>query len=107
MMNRRVTIFCDNKSVVHMVNNLASTCIQCRKLIRILTIDGIRSNHHLSVQPVRTENNGMVDTISRLNWTKFWKLAPVSMNKVPDVIPSSINNPEKIWFNDEPFLLQL
>ena len=90
-----------------MVNNLASTCVQCRKLIRILTIDGICTIRHLFVQHARTENNGIADAISGLNWNKFWKLVPASMNKIPDDIPSLVNNPQKIWFNNELFLLQL
>ena len=31
--NGRICIYCDNQAVQHMVNNLASSCVQCMKLI--------------------------------------------------------------------------
>ena len=36
--NHRVGIFCDNQSVVHMVNNSTSSCGRCMILIRILVL---------------------------------------------------------------------
>ena len=41
MHNCRVTIFCDNEAVVHMINNSASSCVQCMKLIRIIVKDNL------------------------------------------------------------------
>ena len=46
----RIEIFCDNEAVIQMVNNSASSCKQCRKLIRILTIEGIKFNRRLWVR---------------------------------------------------------
>ena len=45
--NQRVEIFCDNEAVVHMINNTASSCPQCHKLITILTLDCICGNRRL------------------------------------------------------------
>ena len=40
----RIIIYCDNQSVVEMVNQLSSKCAHCMKLIRILVLDGMRHN---------------------------------------------------------------
>ena len=61
--NARIIIFCDNESVLHMVNNAASSCTQCRKLIRILTLDGIKNKRTLFVRHVRSENNDLADAL--------------------------------------------
>ena len=37
-------VFCNNEVVVHMVNNLASSCMQCLKLIRVIALQGITCN---------------------------------------------------------------
>ena len=36
--NRRVVIFCNNQSVVHMINNTSSSCSNCMVLIRIIVL---------------------------------------------------------------------
>ena len=43
--NRRIIVFCDNKSIVDMVNNSSSLCRNCMVLIRLLTLQSIRCNN--------------------------------------------------------------
>ena len=38
--NCRIQVYCDNESVVHMINNCTSRCPQCMKLMRLLILDG-------------------------------------------------------------------
>ena len=45
--NTRVTVFCDNEAVVFMINNSASSCPQCMKLIRMLVMDNIKHNRRV------------------------------------------------------------
>ena len=104
LQNRRITIFCDNEAVVFMVNSLALTCVQCRKLIRILALDGMRWNRRLFVKHVRTESNELADSLSRQNLRRFWKHAPNSMNKMPDSIVGGLWPPQNVWFNDDTYL---
>ena len=39
-----IVIQCDNQSVVHMVNNLTSSCKHCMFLIRLLVLNGLLYN---------------------------------------------------------------
>ena len=43
----RVVVFCDNISVVHMVNNLSLSCHQCMKLIRMLTLNNLQHDRRV------------------------------------------------------------
>ena len=47
--NTRIIIFCDNMSVVEMVNNNASKCKRCLYLLRILTLNCLIHNCRISV----------------------------------------------------------
>ena len=69
--NRRIKIFCDNESVMYMVNTSASTCSQCRKLIRILTLCNIRYNNRIIVRHIRSKDNLLLDALSRLDFDRF------------------------------------
>ena len=40
----RIAIFCDNMAVVHMINNMSSSCKQCMYLLRMLTLNNLRYN---------------------------------------------------------------
>ena len=93
--NSRVTIHCDNQAVVYMVNNLASSCMQCMKLIRILVLDSIRCNRRLFARYVSTTDNFLADAISRFKFGKFWRLAPSNTKPEPDVV--RLIEPEKLW----------
>ena len=42
--NRRIILFCDNMSVVEMVNSTSSTCRNCMVLIRILVLESLLKN---------------------------------------------------------------
>ena len=42
LQNRRIVLFCDNQSVVAMINNSSSKCQKCMILIRILTFHSMK-----------------------------------------------------------------
>ena len=86
LLDRRITIFCDNQAVVSMVNNFASSCPQCCKLICILAITGIRYNLRIFVKFIRSGDNILSDALSRMNFEHFWHEAPRSINPKPDII---------------------
>ena len=94
-------VYCDNEAVVHMVNNMASSCQQCQKLIWILTLDGIRVNRRLFTRYIATGLNLLADSLSRQNLKKFWKFAPDSLKETPDSISKFVWPAEKVWFNDD------
>ena len=69
--NMRVCIFCDNMSVVHMVNNMSSKCKNCMVLIRLITLECMKQNVRLYAKHVRTHLNSAADALSRLEFAKF------------------------------------
>ena len=82
----RIVVFCDNISVVYMVNNLTSSCIQCMKLIRLLTLDNLKNDRQVFVRHVRGKNNQLSDALSRQDLNRFFRLAPSTMNLFPDKV---------------------
>ena len=102
--NNHVTVFCDNQAVVSIVNNLASSCRQCRKLVRLLALCGIKQNLRVFVRYVRSNDNWLSDALSRMNFSKFWELAPKGMMTQPDKPLSSIFPPERIWDSEDNYL---
>ena len=100
LQNGRLAIFCDNQSVMYMINGQGSKCNQCMKLIRLLTLSNIRNNRRVFVKHVKTNENILADSLSRMNFGRFWKNAPRTMLTYPDVVPSVIWPIENIWFQD-------
>ena len=97
MKNTRVIAFCDNLAVRAMVNNLTTSCPQCMKLIRILTMDNLRNNRRVFIRYVPSKENILADALSRFEMKRFWKAAPKSMNRFPDATNSSFTPVSKIW----------
>ena len=96
--NKRFYIFCDNMSVVHMLNNSSSTCKNCMVLIRMITLHSMKLNVRIYAKHVRTEDNGPADALSRIDLIQFHKLTQhKNMNEKPCEIPSMLWPIEKIW----------
>ena len=104
--NACITIFCNNESVVYMVNKLGSTSSQCMKLLRIIALESITWNRKVIVRHIRSKENFLADSLSRLDLKQFKKLAPESMNKFKDEIDNieCIWPMEKLWFNSTDYL---
>ena len=97
LQNVRILINCDNISVVYMVNNMTSGCKYCMNLLRQLTLDNLNNNRRVFVQHVEGKNNKLSDALSRLEFKKFFKIAPESVNKYPDKIMTQLW-PLSIWW---------
>ena len=94
--NTRVVIFCDNQAVMHMVNNITSSCPNCMHLIRIMVLNGMIHNRRVFVKFVPTKKNGLADALSHLDLDRFRRLDS-NMNLYPDKICSSLWPVSKIW----------
>ena len=57
--NKRIILYCDNESVVHMINNSSSTCKNCMVLIRIIVFQGLLHNVRMYARHVKTKDNGV------------------------------------------------
>ena len=66
--NERIFIFCDNMSVVHMINSASSSCKRCMVLIRIITLQGMINNVRVSAKHVPGALNVISDHLSRRNF---------------------------------------
>ena len=87
LINCRITIFCDNEAVVNMVNKLTSSCKQCMKVIHIVALDNLVKTRRVVVKHIRLEENILSDTLSCLDFQRFWKHAPKGMSDTPTECP--------------------
>ena len=98
LMNNRFIIYCDNQAAMSMVNNSTSSCPKCMKLIRCLVLNGMRYNRRILVRYVKSSENVLSDSLSRLDFKRFWRSTLKGMNRLPDPMPKEIWPIEKIWF---------
>ena len=98
--NRRIRLFCDNKSVVQMINNNTSGCKNCMTLIRRIVKEGLHWNVRIFAKFVETKKNNLADALSRGQVKRFWSdviKEERTMNAQPESIPDAIWPVEKIW----------
>ena len=107
LIQTRIVVFCDNISVVHMVNNLTSGCKQCMKLIRILALNNLKHDRRVFVWHVTGKKNILSDVLSHLKIDKFLRLAPSMVSGYPDKVDASIWPVSKIWINDTIDVVQI
>ena len=98
--NKRISIFCDNMSVVQMVNNNSSKCKNCMVLIRIIVLKALTFNVKINVKHVAGKINIFADWLSRLEYKKFRqhsrKISRIFDNK-PMIISQELWPIDKIW----------
>ena len=102
--NKRIYIFCDNMSVVQMVNNNSSKCKNCMVLIRLIVMKALTCNVNIKVKHVPGRFNIFSDLLSRMEYKKFWQHAKNSkrtFNKKPTQMPDEVWPMEKIWLNNK------
>ena len=92
--NRRISLNCDNQSVVFMLNNSSSNCKYCMKLIRHITLFSLKYNVRIFARHIRTELNGLSDALSRGQMKRFVNLCE-SQGKVVNITQDNI--PEALW----------
>ena len=98
--NKKIAVFCDNMSVVNMINNKSSKCRNCMILMRIIVIHTLIYNVKLSATHVRTENNTISDSLSRLKFKRFAQATRhMKMDHESTKIPSSLEDMSKLWLN--------
>ena len=92
-----IIIFCDNLSVVNMVNSLSSKCRNCMYLIRLLVLAGLSDNRRVFVSHVRTFLNKQADYLSRLKFDKFFQVSPSTIKPYPEKLPEDLWPASKLW----------
>ena len=94
--NARIVVFCDNVAVVQMLNESTSSCTNCMYLIRLLVLNGLVNNRKVFAQHVRSKDNGLSDSLSRLQFQRFRRLGP-HMNVNPCKVSELVWPLLKIW----------
>ena len=94
--NCRIIVYCDNQAVVGMINEMASSCPKCMKLLRLLVLSGLTDNRRIFARYISSKSNFLADSLSRLDFDRFRKLGPHT-NQYPDTISPSIWPIGKIW----------
>ena len=95
--NRQVIIYCDNQSVVEMINKSVSSCRNCMVLIRFITLASIRANVRFFADYVRSVDNIRADALSRGQLSRIWRHAKARTKPVPTPIPGELWPMEKLW----------
>ena len=88
-------------SVIHMVNNMSSSCRNCMVLIRMLTLESMTHNVRLFGKHVRSEDNRPADALSRHDFNHFFHLTEgKALDRYPSRIPTELWLIEKIWMKN-------
>ena len=95
--NRKISLFCDNESVCNMLNNSSSTYAHCMVLIRLVTLKSLIHNVRVYGKHLKTDENGIADALSRCQWNRLKKLAPVLSQQEPSQIPTIVHPMFKVW----------
>ena len=98
--NRRIILFCDNKSVVDMINITSTSCRNCMVLIRIIVLKGLLENVRIFARHVSGVKNDLADSLSRDKIDEFHQLClkkEKSMDANPTEVPQAIWPVTKLW----------
>ena len=98
--NRRVVLFCDNQSVVHMVNKTTSSCPNCLALIRILVLHCMKINVRLFAKYLTSKQNKNADLLSRMRIQQF-KQQSDSWDEAQTGVPDKMWPIQKIWIHSK------
>lgn len=98
--NLRFTLFCDNQSVVTMLNNSTSGCKNCMVLIRMLTLRSLKFNMRVQAKWVASKQNRKSDLLSRQKIALFLSEAKsegCSLDCYPTPVPEELWLVSKLW----------
>jgi hypothetical protein len=95
--NKMILFHCDNESVVQVINRQSSKSAKLMVLVRELTLKCLQFNLVLRAEHIPGVKNGVADSLSRFQMTRFRELAP-NADRQPVQVPSHL------WsiFNWEP-----
>ena len=86
---KRIVFFCDNESVVRILNQKTSKSPKIMELLRPIVLCTLQHNFTFTAQHVRGIENGIADAFSRFQMNRFRQLAPLASPQ-PCVIPRSM-----------------
>ena len=94
--DHRIVLFCDNESVVHMINQNTSSCKFCLALIRILVLESLKFNTRIFAKHVSGFSNNLADMLSRGKIDQFRRLTKNRFRQQNDGVDVRLWPVEKI-----------
>jgi hypothetical protein len=91
---KTITLFCDNESVVNIINSRRSRVVVLNRLLRTLVLSELSNDYSVSATHIPTEENVVADSLSRLDFQRF-RLASPSANTFPTTIPTAVLT--RVW----------
>ena len=95
----KIALFCDNMSVVNMINNTSSSCKNCMVLIRIIVLQGLLFNVRITAKHVPGVQNKLADFLSRNKMKQFWDEAKGKFCDTPCTVPEAMTDMTALWVN--------
>ena len=89
LVNKKIKFFCDNMSVVHIINKMSSKSEVVMRLVRYLTLLCLKFNIVVKATHIQGVKNQICDASSRLQLKKFKLLAP-NAEQNPCKVPSHL-----------------
>ena len=87
--NKRIVFYCDNASVVSIVNSKQSRIPRVMDLVRHLTLLTLRHNFYPRERHIEGKKNDIADSLSRLQMDRFCSLAPYAA-PAPCPVPQAL-----------------
>ena len=98
--NRRIILFCDNESVVNMINYTTTSCKNCMVLIRIIVLKGLVENVRVFARHIKGSKNVYADSLSRDKIKHFKDLCAKNEKDIdtnPTKIPDALSSIGRVW----------
>ena len=95
--NRRIILFCDNNSVVGMINKMSTPCKNCMNLLRILILKGMVENVRIFSKHLPRKFNQNSDWLSKGEIAKFKAANAGLIDETETNIPEELWPVSKIW----------
>ena len=95
--NRRIILFCDNMSVVYMINKNSSNCRHCMKLIRVIVLESMIHNVRVFARHVKGFLNTESDLLSRRKFFRFRQITQGRYDSESAQVPAELWPLDKVW----------
>lgn len=99
LQNRRVVLFTDNESVMHMLKKSSSSCRVCMIMIRLITLWSMKFNVRVSSFHVSSEENKYADLLSRGRVEEFMEKSKGSVRESGEALPVELWPLPAAWLN--------
>ena len=87
--SKRVNFLSDNRSVVDILRSGTSRAPTIMSLVRFLSLLAARHSFSFTASPVRGKSNPIADSLSRFQFQRFRRLAPLA-DSIPTQIPQQL-----------------